>query len=100
MQHRRTGALMRNHAGITDSAAYSEDQTARKALSLFHVMPREMYFGPSRATSIDLCVRDLVTASRFSKSTKIFVERVDCSFAGFDLDCFPPVRRALTYSRA
>ena len=91
---------MCNHADITGGAPYYEGQTVNKALSLFHVMPREMYFGPSRATSIDLCVRDLVTASRFSASTKIFAERVDYAFAGFDLDCFPPARRALTYARA
>jgi len=84
----------------TGGAPCSEHGTTAESLSVFQVMPREMHFGPSRATSIDLCVRDLVAASRFAASTRIFAERVDHPFAGFDVDAFPPARRAVTYSRA
>src|SRR5687767_8368439 len=91
---------MCNHTGRTGGATRSDRQTANRALSLYHVMPREMYFGPSQATSIDLCVRDIVTASRYCSSTKIFAERIDCCFSGFDIDYFPPARMGLTYSRA
>ncbi|WP_170937336.1 MULTISPECIES: glycosyltransferase family 4 protein [Rhodomicrobium] len=67
---------------------------------MFQVMPRRMYFGPSRATSIDLCVRDLVRASRFAPSTRIFAERIEEPFEGFDLSYFPTSVRSRTYSRA
>lgn len=34
-------------------------------------MPRNMRFGPSNASSVDLCVRDLIVASRYRESTTI-----------------------------
>jgi glycosyltransferase involved in cell wall biosynthesis len=34
-------------------------------------MPRNMRFGPSNASSVDLCVRDLIVASRYRDSTTI-----------------------------
>jgi glycosyltransferase involved in cell wall biosynthesis len=90
---------MSSQANGTEGAPSATHGTA-DTLSVFHVMPREMYFGPSRATSIDLCVRDLVAASRFAASTRIIAESVDRPFPGFDIDPFPPARRALTRSRA
>jgi glycosyltransferase involved in cell wall biosynthesis len=100
VRQQRTDARMGDQTGRTDSTTCSDGQMANRALSLYYVMPREMYFGPSRATSIDLCVRDIVTASRYLSSTKIFAERIDRCFSGFDIDYFPPTRMALTYSRA
>jgi glycosyltransferase involved in cell wall biosynthesis len=70
------------------------------AFSVFHVMPRDMHFGPTRATSIDLCVRDMVAASRFAARTKIFADRLACPFRGFDLDYLPPATMAVTHARA
>lgn len=72
----------------------------RKQLTLFHVMPRAMYFGPSQATSIDLCVRDLIQASRFAKSTQVFAEAVADAFEGVALHPFPPTAISATRSRA
>lgn len=69
-------------------------------LAMFQVMPREMYFGVSRATSIDLCVRDLVAASRFRATTTIFAERVEDHFPGFAVEPLPDARRAATFFRA
>ena len=34
-------------------------------------MPRNMRFGPSNASSVDLCVRDLIAASRYRETTTI-----------------------------
>jgi hypothetical protein len=34
-------------------------------------LPRNMRFGPSNASSVDLCVRDLIAASRFRATTTI-----------------------------
>ena len=73
---------------------------ANARLSVFQVMPREMYFGAARATSIDLCVRDLVTFSTLRETTRIFAEaREDC-FAGFTVDPLPGAKRAATFTRA
>jgi glycosyltransferase involved in cell wall biosynthesis len=90
---------MSYQAGQTDKVQSCEHGMTGKPFSLFHVMPREMYFGPLQATSIDLCVRDLVAASRFAATTTIIAERIDQPFAGFNVDPFPPARRALTYAR-
>jgi glycosyltransferase involved in cell wall biosynthesis len=94
------GTLMSPQTVQTEDALCSAHGRAAETLSVFQVMPREMHFGPTRATSIDLCVRDLVSASRFAPTTRIFAERIDNPFPGFDIDPFPPARRALTYSRA
>jgi glycosyltransferase involved in cell wall biosynthesis len=69
-------------------------------LTVFQVMPREMYFGASLATSIDLCVRDLVSFSRFRATTRIFAEARDDCFSGFTVDPLPPPKRAATFRRA
>ena len=53
-------------------------------------LPRHMRFGPSNATSIDLCVRDLVTASRFRSSTTVVCCENETLFSGIDV---------MTYSR-
>ncbi len=50
-----------------------------------------MRFGPSNASSIDLCVRDLVTASRFSSTTTVVCCENDTLFTDVDV---------MTYSRA
>ena len=49
-------------------------------LKLAVVMPRGMFFGPSMATSIDLCARDFVRYSRHADKTTIFCEKVDAPF--------------------
>ena len=76
------------------------DGAMSAGLSVFQVMPREMYFGVSRATSIDLCVRDLVMASRFRAATKIFAEAGGEPFTGFTVDRLPQARYAATTVRA
>jgi len=60
------------------------------------VLPRNMHFGPRAATSIDLCARDFVAASRYRDSTTIIAEEVEEPFDGFDLRLYPKGnRRAL-----
>jgi glycosyltransferase involved in cell wall biosynthesis len=59
-----------------------------------------MYFGPARATSIDLCVRDLVGASRHRQSTRILAEQADDIFPGFEVEHLPSRGRAATFHRA
>lgn len=39
-------------------------------------LPRGLYFGPARATSIDLCARDFVTFSRYRADTVIVGEAI------------------------
>jgi glycosyltransferase involved in cell wall biosynthesis len=68
--------------------------------SIFQVMPRGMYFGPSRATSIDLCVRALSLASAFRTSTTILAEAVADPFPGFAILDLPQASRAATFTRA
>jgi glycosyltransferase involved in cell wall biosynthesis len=67
---------------------------------IFQIMPRRMYFGPARATSIDLCVRDLVRASRFAKTTRVIAEAVEQPFEDCVISYFPTNGRSNTVSRA
>ena len=67
---------------------------------IFQIMPRRMYFGPARATSIDLCVRDLVRASRFADNTRIVAEVIEQPFEDCAISYFPAKGRSNTVSRA
>jgi glycosyltransferase involved in cell wall biosynthesis len=67
-------------------------------LKIFQVMPRRMYYGPERATSIDLCVRDLVRASGFADSTCVIAERIENPFEDGPISFFPANGRS-TLSR-
>ncbi len=69
-------------------------------LHIFHVMPRGMYFGTSQATSIDLCARDLIRASRFANSTHVFAEAIADAFEGVAVHAFPRATISATRSRA
>jgi len=71
-----------------------------RPLSVFQVMPRNMYFGASRATSIDLCVRDLVASSRYRSTTRILAEEIGDLFPGFSIEPLPLQARAATFARA
>jgi glycosyltransferase involved in cell wall biosynthesis len=53
------------------------------------LMPRNMHFGPSNATSIDLCVYDLVRSSRYRETTTVVCERNDTLFEDVSTLCFP-----------
>jgi glycosyltransferase involved in cell wall biosynthesis len=44
------------------------------------ILPRNMHFGPKRATAIDLCVRDLVRFSAFRPTMLVLAEEVDQVF--------------------
>jgi glycosyltransferase involved in cell wall biosynthesis len=52
-------------------------------------MPRNMRFGPSNATSIDLCVHDLIAASRYRNETKIVCCENETLFSGLDVTTYP-----------
>lgn len=78
----------------------SQSKTAKpKNPKIFQIMPRRMYFGAERATSIDLCVRDLVRASGFLATTCVIAEKVEHPFGDCAISFFPPNQRS-TLSRA
>ncbi len=53
--------------------------------SIAIVLPRGTSFGPSRATSIDLCVHDFVRHSRNADRTTIHSTAIENPFSGFEL---------------
>ncbi|MBX2804335.1 MAG: glycosyltransferase family 4 protein [Hyphomicrobiales bacterium] len=59
-----------------------------------------MYFGASRATSIDLCVRDLVFASRRQHETGIYAAEIEDPFPDCTFVPFPSHGSPSTYQRA
>lgn len=67
--------------------------------AIFQVLPRGMYFGASKATSIDLSIRDLVMASRFRASTTILAETIDDPFPGLAMHPLPAITRVTTFAR-
>jgi glycosyltransferase involved in cell wall biosynthesis len=51
-------------------------------------MPRNMRFGPSNASSVDLCVRDLIAASRYRASTTVVCCENETLFADIDVTTY------------
>jgi glycosyltransferase involved in cell wall biosynthesis len=51
-------------------------------------MPRNMRFGPLNATSIDLCVHDLVAASRYRNSTTILCCENEPLYNAFEIETY------------
>jgi glycosyltransferase involved in cell wall biosynthesis len=56
------------------------------------VNPRAMHFCESRATSIDLCVRDMVHYSRFRDTTMVIGDAVERPFSGISFQPRPVTR--------
>jgi len=52
-------------------------------------LPRNMRFGPTNATSIDLCVNELVSRSRYRNETRIVCCENESLFEGFDTKTYP-----------
>jgi glycosyltransferase involved in cell wall biosynthesis len=50
-----------------------------------YVLLRNAHFGPQRASSVELCVRDLVAYSRFVRSTLVACPPVEEPFAGVEI---------------
>jgi glycosyltransferase involved in cell wall biosynthesis len=86
--------------GSNRNVTHARNVAARDNLSIFQVMPRAMYFGPSRATSIDLCVRDLITHSRYRHGTTVFAEDTPDVFEDVNLEPLPTAGRAVTFTRS
>ena len=89
-------------ATLSNCTEIDRDGSGRgqKQLKVFYVMPRGMYFGASQATSIDLCVRDLIRASRFAGSAQVIAEAIADEFEGVALHPFPCSAISATRSRA
>ncbi len=63
------------------------DSRAQLPAGLKHIlmlMPRNMRFGPSNATSIDLCVHELVRASRYRAATTVVCQENESVFTDLD----------------
>ncbi|MBY0227430.1 MAG: glycosyltransferase family 4 protein [Hyphomicrobium sp.] len=67
----------------------SRTNNLKAGLHIVVVMPRNMHFGPSNATSIDLCVHDLVRSSRYRETTTVVCEKNEILFADVSTLCFP-----------
>ena len=71
----------------------------RKMPNIVVVNPRAMHFCESRATSIDLCVRDMVHYSRFKDTTTVIGDAVDRPFPGIRFRPRPVARPDTFYLR-
>ncbi|HEX9167652.1 MAG TPA: glycosyltransferase family 4 protein [Roseiarcus sp.] len=56
-----------------------------------YVLLRNAHFGPRLARSVELCVRDLVSYSRYASSTLVACPPVDEPFAGVEIAAIPDV---------
>jgi glycosyltransferase involved in cell wall biosynthesis len=56
-----------------------------------YVLLRNAHFGPRRASSVELCVRDLVRYSRYAGSTLVACPPVDEPFEGVEIATIPEV---------
>jgi glycosyltransferase involved in cell wall biosynthesis len=59
--------------------------------TIAYVLLRNAHFGPRLASSVELCVRDLVRHSRYSGSTFVVCPEVDRPFAGIETETVPKV---------
>lgn len=75
---------------IESSRSHGHHAARDGRLCVFQVMPRGKHFGPSRATSIDLCTHDLIASSRYRASTTIITDNVNDAFPGFQIDYTEP----------
>jgi glycosyltransferase involved in cell wall biosynthesis len=57
--------------------------------SIAYVLLRNAHFGPRLASSVELCVRDLVRHSRYAGSTLVVCPKVDDPFDGIAIDTVP-----------
>ena len=56
-----------------------------------YVLLRNAHFGPRLASSVELCVRDLVLYSRYARSTLVACPPVDKPFEGLEIATIPEV---------
>jgi glycosyltransferase involved in cell wall biosynthesis len=56
-----------------------------------YVLLRNAHFGPRLASSVELCVRDLVLYSRYARSTLVACPPVDEPFEGVEIAAIPEV---------
>ena len=59
-----------------------------------------MHFGPSRAGSTELCVRDLVGFSRFKEGTTVFCPPIEQPFDGLNVEFLAPYGIGGVFARA
>ncbi|HKN30243.1 MAG TPA: glycosyltransferase family 4 protein [Roseiarcus sp.] len=57
--------------------------------SIAYVLLRNAHFGPRLASSVELCVRDLVRHSRYAGSTLVVCPKVEDPFAGIAIETVP-----------
>jgi glycosyltransferase involved in cell wall biosynthesis len=59
--------------------------------TIAYVLMRNAHFGPRLASSVELCVRDLVRHSRYQRTTRVVCPRVDEPFEAIQIDAVPDV---------
>lgn len=74
-------------------------------MKILYILPRNMYFGSSNATSIDLCCRDLISSSAYGPSTHVLASPVEDRFIDMDIHPFPAssdksTRKRVAYAKA
>ncbi len=57
--------------------------------SIAYVLLRNAHFGPRLASSVELCVRDLVRNSRYARSTLVVCPKVEDPFDGIAIETVP-----------
>src|SRR6266568_1593421 len=65
-----------------------------------YILPRKLHFGPERATSVDLCVHDLVRFSRYCCTTQVFCPEIETPFADVKTAMLPPLGFLGNFGRA
>src|SRR5579871_709427 len=68
--------------------------------TIAYVLLRNSYFGPRLASSVELCVRDLVRHSRRAASTIVVCPKIDAPFEGIETAWVPEVRAGGNLAKA
>jgi glycosyltransferase involved in cell wall biosynthesis len=69
-------------------------------MKIIHAIPRRMRFEAATASSIELCVADWVSGSRYRKQTTVFAERGEAPLIDVDIFRLAPAKRFASWRLA
>ena len=69
-------------------------------LKIAYILPRRFQFGPKMATSVDLCVRDLVRFSRHASGTTVFCPAIETPYSDINIRMMQPAGALGNFGRA
>ncbi len=74
--------------------------TIHSDMKIIHALPRRMRFEAKAASSVELCVAEWISGSRYRETTTVFAEHGDTPLLDVEIFRLAPVRRLLSWHLA